>query len=133
MASPEQTATGKDISNPFMVVMTYQKSYSYQHTMIHVQNVENGFSPPWISTLLVANGLTSPRVNGYLVKAHKIHSYCCDGLMLTKINTMETEEHDDAEKRRMLIKKTKISRVTKIHCECRLKIENHGRFIYVYQ
>ncbi|GJW51580.1 hypothetical protein Tco_0092931 [Tanacetum coccineum] len=28
LASPEQTATGKDISNPFMAVMTCQKSYS---------------------------------------------------------------------------------------------------------
>ncbi|GKA72571.1 hypothetical protein Tco_0778787 [Tanacetum coccineum] len=28
VASPEQTATGKDISNPFMAVMTCQKSYS---------------------------------------------------------------------------------------------------------
>ena len=97
MASPEQTATGKDTSNPFMVVMTYQKSYSYQHTMIHVQNVENGFSPPWISTFLVANGLASPRVNGYLVKAHKIHLCCCGGQMLIKTNRMKAKEHDDAE------------------------------------
>ncbi|GJU28985.1 hypothetical protein Tco_1172574 [Tanacetum coccineum] len=28
LASPEQTATGKDISNPFMAVVTCQKSYS---------------------------------------------------------------------------------------------------------
>ncbi|GKC89713.1 hypothetical protein Tco_1150362 [Tanacetum coccineum] len=28
VASPEQTATGKDTSNPFMAVMTCQKSYS---------------------------------------------------------------------------------------------------------
>ncbi|GJX08419.1 hypothetical protein Tco_0196351 [Tanacetum coccineum] len=28
LASPEQTATGKDITNPFMAVMTCQKSYS---------------------------------------------------------------------------------------------------------
>ncbi|GKD90879.1 hypothetical protein Tco_1366386, partial [Tanacetum coccineum] len=27
-----------------------------------------------------ANGLTSPRVNGYLVKAHQTHSYSCGGL-----------------------------------------------------
>ncbi|GJT94583.1 hypothetical protein Tco_1090101 [Tanacetum coccineum] len=42
LASPEQTATGKDISNPFMVVMIYQKSYSFQLTMIHVLKVETG-------------------------------------------------------------------------------------------
>ncbi|GJV80234.1 hypothetical protein Tco_1516104 [Tanacetum coccineum] len=29
-ASPEQTATGKDKSNPFLAVMTYQNSYSTQ-------------------------------------------------------------------------------------------------------
>ncbi|GJX81611.1 hypothetical protein Tco_0331092 [Tanacetum coccineum] len=34
------TEDGKDLSNPFMVVMTYQKSYSIQHTMIHVLSVE---------------------------------------------------------------------------------------------
>ncbi|GJS67687.1 hypothetical protein Tco_0682252 [Tanacetum coccineum] len=50
LASPEQTATGKDLSNPFMVVMTYQKSYSIQHTMIHVLSVEVVFSSPWIIT-----------------------------------------------------------------------------------
>ncbi|GJW37729.1 hypothetical protein Tco_0060649 [Tanacetum coccineum] len=40
----------KDLSNPFMVVMTYQKSYSIQHTMIHVLSVEVVFSSPWIIT-----------------------------------------------------------------------------------
>ncbi|GJY33615.1 putative ribonuclease H-like domain-containing protein [Tanacetum coccineum] len=50
LASPEQTATGKDLSNPFMVVMTYQKSYSTQHTMIHVLSVEVIFSSSWIIT-----------------------------------------------------------------------------------
>ncbi|GJT00659.1 retrovirus-related pol polyprotein from transposon TNT 1-94 [Tanacetum coccineum] len=33
-----------------MVVMTYQKSYSIQHTMIHVLSVEVVFSSPWIIT-----------------------------------------------------------------------------------
>ncbi|GJR05838.1 ribonuclease H-like domain-containing protein [Tanacetum coccineum] len=50
LTSPEQTAIGKDLSNPFMVVMTYQKSYSIQHTMIHVLSVEVVFSSPWIIT-----------------------------------------------------------------------------------
>ncbi|GKB08007.1 zf-CCHC domain-containing protein [Tanacetum coccineum] len=50
LASPEQTATGKDLSNPFMVIMTYQKSYSIQHTMINVLSVEVVFSLPWIIT-----------------------------------------------------------------------------------
>ncbi|GJW05725.1 hypothetical protein Tco_1568148 [Tanacetum coccineum] len=69
LTSPEQTATGKDMSNPFMVLMVYQKSYSSQLTMIHVLRVELVLSPPWNYTLLVAKGLTSPRANGYLVKA----------------------------------------------------------------
>ena len=60
LASPEQTATGKDLSNPFMVVMTYQKSYSNQHTMIHVQSVELVISSPWIIPFLGTKGLTNP-------------------------------------------------------------------------
>nr|GEW78746.1 hypothetical protein [Tanacetum cinerariifolium] len=39
-ASPQQTASGKDISNPFMAVMIYQKSLGYSHSlMIHVLRV----------------------------------------------------------------------------------------------
>ncbi|GKE01914.1 hypothetical protein Tco_1389897 [Tanacetum coccineum] len=34
--------------------------------------VENGLSPPWIIPFLGANGLTSPRVNGYLSKYMKV-------------------------------------------------------------
>ncbi|GJR77697.1 hypothetical protein Tco_0090062 [Tanacetum coccineum] len=33
------------------------------------------------SPFLGANGLTSPRVNGYLVKAHQTHSCSCGGLV----------------------------------------------------
>ncbi|GJX43759.1 hypothetical protein Tco_0260435 [Tanacetum coccineum] len=62
LASPEQTATGKDTSNPLMVLMVYQKSYSFQLTMIHVLRVEMVLSPPWICTLLVAKGLTTPEL-----------------------------------------------------------------------
>nr|GEY54128.1 uncharacterized mitochondrial protein AtMg00810-like [Tanacetum cinerariifolium] len=40
LASPEQTATGKDISNPFMAVMICQKSLGYSNSpMIHVLRV----------------------------------------------------------------------------------------------
>ena len=46
LASPKQTAIGKDKTNPFMVIMTYQKTYSIQHTMIHVLSVEVVFSSP---------------------------------------------------------------------------------------
>ena len=50
----------KDKSNPFMVVMTYQKSYSIQHTMIHVQSVELVISSPRIIPFLGTKGLTNP-------------------------------------------------------------------------
>ncbi|GJS63660.1 hypothetical protein Tco_0678224 [Tanacetum coccineum] len=73
LASPEQTATGKDISNPFMVLMVYQKSYSIQLTMIRVLRVKLVLSPPWICTLLVAKGLTTPELMAHCV-AEKISS-----------------------------------------------------------
>jgi hypothetical protein len=41
LASPEQTATGKDITNPLMAVMICQKSLGFFNTpMIHVLSVE---------------------------------------------------------------------------------------------
>ncbi|GJR38816.1 putative ribonuclease H-like domain-containing protein [Tanacetum coccineum] len=40
--SPEQTATGKGISNPFMAIMVYQKPYGIQLTMFHVFESCNG-------------------------------------------------------------------------------------------
>ena len=43
-----------------MVVMTYQKSYSNQHTMIHVQSVELVISSPWIIHFLGTKGQTNP-------------------------------------------------------------------------
>jgi hypothetical protein len=47
LASPEQTATGKDMSNPFMAVMICQKSLGYFNTpMIHVLSVELVISSP---------------------------------------------------------------------------------------
>nr|GEY58479.1 hypothetical protein [Tanacetum cinerariifolium] len=40
LASPEQMALGKDISNPFMAVMIYQKSLGYSNSsLIHVLRV----------------------------------------------------------------------------------------------
>nr|GEV00946.1 xylulose kinase-1 [Tanacetum cinerariifolium] len=47
LASPEQTATCKDISNPFMAVMICQKSLGYSNSpMIHVLRVGLVINPP---------------------------------------------------------------------------------------
>nr|GEZ74687.1 hypothetical protein [Tanacetum cinerariifolium] len=47
LTSPEQTATSKDISNPFMAVMVYQKPLGYSSSpMIHVPRAELVFNPP---------------------------------------------------------------------------------------
>nr|GEX93224.1 ribonuclease H-like domain-containing protein [Tanacetum cinerariifolium] len=47
LASPEQTATGKDVSNPFMVVMVCQKPLGYfSSPMIHVPRAELVINPP---------------------------------------------------------------------------------------
>nr|GEX19309.1 putative reverse transcriptase domain-containing protein [Tanacetum cinerariifolium] len=47
LTSPEQTATGKDVSNPFMAVMVCQKPLGYfSSPMIHVPIAELVFNPP---------------------------------------------------------------------------------------
>nr|GEX07042.1 hypothetical protein [Tanacetum cinerariifolium] len=47
LASPEQTALGKDIKNSFMAVMICQKSLGYFNSpMIHVLRVELVINPP---------------------------------------------------------------------------------------
>nr|GEU76417.1 retrotransposon protein, putative, unclassified [Tanacetum cinerariifolium] len=47
LASPEQTATGKDISNPFMAVMVCQKPLGYfSSPMIHVPRAGLAINPP---------------------------------------------------------------------------------------
>nr|GEW32283.1 hypothetical protein [Tanacetum cinerariifolium] len=44
---PEQRATGKDVSNPFMAVMVCQKPLAYfSSSMIHVPRAELVFNPP---------------------------------------------------------------------------------------
>ena len=49
LASPEQTATVKDMSNPFMAVMICQKSLGYFNTpMIHVLSVGLVTSSPGV-------------------------------------------------------------------------------------
>ncbi|GKD40909.1 hypothetical protein Tco_1261116 [Tanacetum coccineum] len=68
LASPEQTATGKDISNPFMAVMTCQKSYSSSTSYDSCSESGKWFQSSMDHLLSGANGLTSPRVNGYLYK-----------------------------------------------------------------
>nr|GFA21693.1 hypothetical protein [Tanacetum cinerariifolium] len=47
LASPEQTATGKDVSNPFMAMMVCQKPLGYfSSPMIHVLKVGRVIHPP---------------------------------------------------------------------------------------
>nr|GFA22125.1 ribonuclease H-like domain, reverse transcriptase, RNA-dependent DNA polymerase [Tanacetum cinerariifolium] len=47
LASPEQMATGKDVSNPFMAVMVYQKPLGYfSSSMIHVPRAGLVINPP---------------------------------------------------------------------------------------
>nr|GEY53275.1 retrovirus-related Pol polyprotein from transposon TNT 1-94 [Tanacetum cinerariifolium] len=47
LASPEQTATGKDVSNPFMAMMVCQKPLGYfSSPMIHVIKVRLVIHPP---------------------------------------------------------------------------------------
>nr|GFA29033.1 hypothetical protein [Tanacetum cinerariifolium] len=47
LASPEQTATGKDVSNPFMAVMVCQKPFGYfSSPMIHVPRDGLVINPP---------------------------------------------------------------------------------------
>nr|GEX20017.1 hypothetical protein [Tanacetum cinerariifolium] len=61
LASPEQTATGKDVSNPFMAVVVCQKPLGYfSSPMIHVPKAG-----------LVINPL------GYVVPAGRLRSHSC--------------------------------------------------------
>nr|GEU48374.1 copia protein [Tanacetum cinerariifolium] len=82
LASPEQTTTSKDISNPFMAVMVCQKPLGYfSSPMIHVPRAGLVINPPGRchdST----KGLASSRVSSYLVKAYKIYLCCCKDQML---------------------------------------------------
>nr|GEW59823.1 aminoacyl-tRNA synthetase, class 1a, anticodon-binding [Tanacetum cinerariifolium] len=48
LASPEQKATGKDVSNPFIAVMVCQKPLGYfSSPMIHVPRAGLVINPPW--------------------------------------------------------------------------------------
>nr|GEY41713.1 JmjC domain-containing protein [Tanacetum cinerariifolium] len=61
LTSPEQTTTGKDVSNPLMDVMVCQKPLGYfSSPMIHVPRAELVFNPP-----------------GYVVPAGSEHSHSC--------------------------------------------------------
>ncbi|GKB16456.1 hypothetical protein Tco_0850379 [Tanacetum coccineum] len=63
LTSPEQTAIGKGISNPFMAVMVCQKNHKvFNSPMFHVLRVEMVFSRPWTCTFLVAKGLATPEL-----------------------------------------------------------------------
>nr|GEZ67666.1 hypothetical protein [Tanacetum cinerariifolium] len=52
LASPEKTATGKDVSNPFMAVMVCQKPLGYfSSPMIHVSRVGLVIHPPGMNAV----------------------------------------------------------------------------------
>nr|GEZ61238.1 DNA-binding pseudobarrel domain-containing protein [Tanacetum cinerariifolium] len=51
VGGPEQRATGKDVSNPFMAVMVCQKPLAYfSSSMIHVPRAELVFNPPVVNS-----------------------------------------------------------------------------------
>ncbi|GJU67838.1 hypothetical protein Tco_1254097 [Tanacetum coccineum] len=60
LASPEQTATGKDISNPFMAVMTCQKSYSSSTSYDSCSESGKWFQSSMDHPLSGSQGLASP-------------------------------------------------------------------------
>nr|GEY61610.1 hypothetical protein [Tanacetum cinerariifolium] len=61
LASPEQTATGKDVSNPIMAVMVCQKPLGYfSSPLIHVSRAGLVINPP-----------------GYVVPAGRLRSHSC--------------------------------------------------------
>nr|GEX18121.1 reverse transcriptase domain-containing protein [Tanacetum cinerariifolium] len=73
---------GKDVSNPFMVVMVCQNPLGYfSSPMIHVPKAKVVFNPPGRSYNSI-KGLASPRVSSYLVKSYKIYLCCCKDRML---------------------------------------------------
>ena len=82
---------GKDKSNPFMVVMTYQKSYSNQHTMIHVLSVELVISSPWIIPFLGTKGLTNPEWMSTGKDTSK--PFIFNDSPLTEVNTSGSDEN----------------------------------------
>nr|GEV10170.1 late embryogenesis abundant protein, LEA-14 [Tanacetum cinerariifolium] len=70
MASPEQTATCKDISNPFMAVVICQKSLGYSNSpMIHVLRVGLVINPP--GYVVPTSGVIVP-TGRYIVPTGKV-------------------------------------------------------------
>nr|GEV66805.1 reverse transcriptase domain-containing protein [Tanacetum cinerariifolium] len=56
LASPEQMATGKDVSNPFMAVMVYHKPLGYfSSPMIHVPRARLVINPPGLDVAVLGS------------------------------------------------------------------------------
>ena len=74
-----------------MVVMTYQKSYSNQHTVIHVLSFELVISSPWIIPFLSTKGLTNP---GWMVVGKDTSKpFIFNDSPLTEVNTSVSDEN----------------------------------------
>ncbi|GKB83673.1 hypothetical protein Tco_0950568 [Tanacetum coccineum] len=68
LASPEQTATGKDMSNPLMVARVFQFTLDSRSEKLDWFLLHQG---------VFTKVSSSPRVSSYLVKAYQIYLCCC--------------------------------------------------------
>ncbi|GJV89213.1 hypothetical protein Tco_0944675 [Tanacetum coccineum] len=81
LTSPEQTATGKGISNPLMAVMVCQKPYGIQLTNVSsTETVTNSCCKDW--KLLFFNVAACFVAAGYLVSAGTC--FCCYSILLLR-------------------------------------------------
>ncbi|GJR86097.1 ribonuclease H-like domain-containing protein [Tanacetum coccineum] len=119
------TEDGKDLSNPFMVVMTYQKSYSIQHTMINVLSVEVVFSLPWIITFS-RRLIQDTQTDCVQDTAQRMK------LKRLKASTALMTRQTDAEQRRPTIKKLEVKQVEfKLGEDCWDIQDKRSKYCYV--
>ncbi|GKD82587.1 hypothetical protein Tco_1349426, partial [Tanacetum coccineum] len=83
LASPEQTATGKDVSNPFMAVMTCQMSYSSSTSYDSCSK-----SGKWFQSSMDLT-LSGPRLDADFHNAVKVFGICP-----RKIKQIRDQDHD---------------------------------------
>ncbi|GJS61275.1 reverse transcriptase domain-containing protein [Tanacetum coccineum] len=80
LASPEQTATGKDISNPFMAVMTCQKSYSSSTSYDSCSE-----SGKWFQSSM-DHPLSGPRLDADFHNAYKVPTGSTQFLLVVRFS-----------------------------------------------
>ncbi|GKA67505.1 hypothetical protein Tco_0767422 [Tanacetum coccineum] len=71
----EGTALGKDKSNPFLAVMTCQKSYSFSTYYDSCSESGKWFQSSMDLTLSGCQGLSSPQANGYVASSNPFTFY----------------------------------------------------------